>query len=166
MSDRSRLPLCAASVLVSLLIACGAASAADGKPARKPAPAAKPAAKTALLSPEQLRECLDQERRLQSETNEASKQKDALEAEKDALKRTGTALSEERTTVDPVNVEAMEAFNAKALANDRLIDAYEGKVAAFNARAEAMKTTRDGFLRQCDKRRYDERDEIDLRRKK
>ena len=47
-----------------------------------------------------------------------------------------------------------------------MAEAYETKVTAYNAKAEAVKTSRTTYETSCENRRYDERDLSDPKAKK
>jgi hypothetical protein len=155
---RRRLPL----FLMACLLATAAAQAADkaGKAA------SAPAARTRLLTPAELRECKAQEARVLALTDEARAEKAGIEDEKAEIGRLGTSLADEVATLDKTSAEAVDAYNAKVEARDKRIDAYQARVAAFNAKAEAVNSSRDGYAKACDQRRYDERDLEDIKRKK
>src|SRR3954454_1130065 len=97
-----RLPRAAivAAALAALLVA-GAAAAADKA---KPAPAKKSA--DAILTPEQLRDCLDKQPRRDKATDAAVKTKADVAAAKAAIDRSGNVLSEEATTLDRTSEDA------------------------------------------------------------
>ncbi len=152
-------------VLLAALAAFPAAHAADTKaPARAAsAPAAKPGA---LLTPAQLQECVNQKERLHAQADDALKDKAAIEADKAEITRLNVSLAEERDTIDRTSDAAVDAFNAKLGQRDKLIATYEARVNAYNVKAEAVKTTKDGYEKSCESRRYDERDLNDIKRKK
>jgi hypothetical protein len=158
-----RHPLLIALLAVAGLAAIPAAQAAD-KPAAKPAVA--PPAKTPLLSPAQLQACVTQKERLQAQTDDALKDKATIEAEKAEIARMGTSLAEELPTLDRTSEVAVNAYNAKVGERDKLIDSYQARVAAYNTKADAVKTTKESYEKQCENRRYDERDMEDLKRSK
>ena len=150
-------------VLVAGLAALPSAQAAD-KPAAKPAAAAP--AKTPLLSPAQLQACVNQKERLQAQTDDALKDKATIEAEKAEIARMGSSLAEELPTLDRTSEVAVNAYNAKVGERDKLIDSYQARVAAYNTKADTVKATKESYEKQCENRRYDERDLDDLKRKK
>ena len=152
--------------LAPLLIAClfmaGIANAAE--PAR--AAASAPASRTRLLTPVELRDCNAQEKRVLDLTGEAQKEKAAIETDKAEITRVGADLGEQIAALDKTSAEAVDAYNARVEARDKLIDNYQARVTAFNLKAEAVNATRDAYAKACDKRRYDERDLNDIKRKK
>jgi len=140
-----------------------AAHAAEKAPAAASAPAAKP---NAILTPAQLQQCVNQKQRLHAQTDDALKDKAAIEADKAEIARLGTSLAEERATVDQTSDAAVDAYNAKLDQRDKLIATYESRVTAYNLKAEAVKATKEGYEKSCENRRYDERDLDDIKRKK
>jgi len=151
-------------VLLAGPAALAAAHAAEKAPAgAASAPAAKP---NAILTPAQLQQCVNQKERLRAQTEDALKDKAAIEADKAEIARLGTSIAEERATVDQSDVAAVDAYNAKFDQRDKLIATYESRVNAYNLKAEAVKATKEGYEKSCENRRYDERDLDDIKRKK
>ena len=151
--------------LAFLLSAPPAARATD-KPAPKPAPAQGAAPKSPILTPAQLQECINHRERLHAQTDDALKDKAQIEADKAEIARLGTSLSEELATVDRSSDAAVDAYNAKVDRRDKLIDTYQNRVTAYNAKAETVKATKESYEKSCENRRYDERDLNDLKRNK
>ena len=129
-------------------------------------PPAPPRRRRPILTPAQLQQCVNQKERLQAQTDDALKDKAAIEADKAEIERSGTSLAEELTTLDRTSDAAVNAYNAKVEQRDKLIDGYQARVAAYNVKAEAVKSTKDGYEKSCENRRYDERDLNDIKRKK
>jgi hypothetical protein len=151
-------------VVLAALAAMPAARAAEKAPARAPtAPAAKA---DALLTPAQLQECVNRKGRLQAQTDDALKDKAAIEADKAEIARSGTSLAEERTTLDRTSETAVDAYNAKVGQREKLIETYQARVTAYNVKAEAVLATKEDYEKSCENRRYDERDLNDIKRKK
>ena len=148
-----------ASALGALLVATGAAAADKAR-----TPAGKSA--DAILTPAQLRECLAQLGKKDKATDAALKAKAEIAAEKAAIDRSGTALSEEATTLDKTSEESVDAYNAKVDERNKRIEAYEAKVAAYNKDAEAVQAMNDAYAKSCGNRRYDDRDLADIQRKR
>jgi hypothetical protein len=150
-------------VVLAGLTAAFASSAADKAPARA---ASAPAPRTPILTPAQLKECVTHKERLHAQTDDALKDKAAIEADKAEIARLNASLVEERETIDRTSDVAVDAFNAKLGQRDKLISTYESRVTAYNLKAETVKATREGYEKSCENRRYDERDLNDLKRKK
>lgn len=149
-------------LLVASVLLAGAVHAADA--VRTAAGASAP--RTPLLTPSQLRDCIAQKERLHAQTDDALKDKVAVEAMKTEITSSGNALAEQVATLDKTSAEQVDAYNAKVEVRDKLIDGYQAKVDAYNVKAEAVKTTKDNYEKTCETRRYDERDLNDIKRKK
>lgn len=159
-----------------LLVAALAAALPTLAPAQstpaKPAAAAKPAPRTGsfgsgkgpLLSRAELRECFAQQDRIKSNNEAAAKEREGLEKEKTEIVEQGKVLKESLTTLDRTSAEAVQQYNAAVQARDQRIDAFEARMPQFNAKVEALQKDRDDFERQCGNRRYDEEDEIAIRK--
>lgn len=119
-----------------------------------------------VLSQAQVKACLAKKESLHTQVDEALRHKAQLEADKAEIARTGAGLAAEITTLDRTNAETVAAYNEKVVQRDRTIDAYEAKVTVYNTEAEAVKSTQDDYGKSCENRRYDERDLIDVKRKK
>jgi hypothetical protein len=145
---------------LATVLAAGAAGAAE----KTKSPPKKSA--DAILTPEQLRDCLDKEARTKKVTDAALKTKADVAAAKAAIDRSGNALSEEATTLDRTSEDAVNAYNAKVDDRNRQIEAYEAKVAAYNKEADSAKALNDAYAQTCSNRRYDDRDLSDIQRKK
>ena len=151
---------------LALVLACGGGALAQDKP-RPPAKgtAARPA--TSLLTPAQLRDCLDQRDRLHRQTETALAAKARIAADKAEIDRVDAELAAEKTALDRTSEEAVNAFNAKVRQQDSLVAALDAKVRAYNVQAEEVQATRSAYEKSaCENRRYDERDLDDLKRKK
>ncbi len=135
-----------------------AASAPVGAAEKARAATAPTPAEQRVLSPAQLKDCNDQEARVQALTNAAMKSKAEIAAEKAEIDRTGTAITGDLATLDRTSADAVDAHNAKAEMRDKRIDAYQARVAAFNTDADGLQEKRAAYVKACDRRRYDERD--------
>lgn len=151
-------PLRAALAAAALCVLAAAAGAAD-----KSKPAAKP---DAIMTPAQLKDCLDKQQRRDRATDAAMKTKGEINAEKAAIDKSGTELSDAATTLDKTSEDAVNAFNDKVDERNKQIEAYEAKVAAYNKDAEGVRALGDEYAKSCANRRYDDRDLADIQRKK
>lgn len=154
----------AASFVAFVVVAAASAGAVHGAEKSRTAPAVKSTDR--ILTPAQLRECLVQKDQLRAQTDAALKDKADLATEKAEIDRSGSAIGEELASLDRTSAEAVEGHNAKVGVRDRLIEAYQAKVTAYNTRAEALQAAREPYEKACENRRYDDRDLIDLQRKK
>lgn len=116
-----------------------------------------------LLTRAQLRDCLTQQDRVKAQGDEALKLRTRIEAEQADLVARGAQLKEQLAALDRSSQEAVDAYNAQAAERDKAIDALEERTTAYNARVEALQAEKATFAKACDNRRYDERDETDIR---
>jgi hypothetical protein len=164
MTTRSSLllaALSAAAVLAFPAAAAAAGNAREAAPAKGKAPAAP-----LLLTPAQLRECLDRQQRLRASSDQSVKEQADLKASKAEIDRLGVVLKEQLETLDRTSVDAVAAYNAQVDARDKLIDTYQESVPAFNTKVEALKAEQAAYSKACENRRYDEADEISIRKGK
>ena len=152
-----------ASIAGALLAAAFAAPAAD-KP--KEASFGKSKGSGAYLTRDQLRSCLSQQTRLAGRDEELLKEQAAMATAKADLARSGDELKDQLATLDRTSPDAVAAYNERAAARDKEIDAYDAREPGFNERVEAIKTERETFGKGCDNRRYFEEDEIAIRKGK
>jgi hypothetical protein len=158
MFDLSRAAPSRIALALAFLLAAGAASAADKS--------TKSMGSGPLLTPAQLRDCVAQKEKLHTQTDDAHKDEASIDADKAEIGRSGAALGAEVTTLDRTSASAVDTYNGKVGARDRLIDSYQAKVAAYNAKAETVKATKAAYAKSCENRRYDERDMDDPKAKK
>jgi hypothetical protein len=151
-------------LLAAALVIPPAVHAADNKPRETRPAAAKPA--PLLLSPAQLRECLDRQQALRARADEAERKQAALTASKAEIDRLGTALKEQLATLDRTSADAVAAYNAQAAARDKMIDQYQEGVPLHNTEVEALKADRAAHAKACENKRYDEADEMMIRKGK
>jgi hypothetical protein len=121
---------------------------------------------SAILTPTQLRNCVDQKERLQKQSETAAAAKAEVDAQKAEVDKLESELAAEIATVDRTSEEAVNAFNAKVARRDRLLETYQSRVDAFNAQAREVQATKSAHEKTCENRRYDERDMDDIKRKK
>ncbi len=156
-SSLLRLLVAAAAVLAAV----PAAEAADKS---RVAPATKP--KDPVMTQAQLRECVSKKETLGQRNEAALKAKADIVAAKAEIDRTGAENAAAQTTLDRTKKDDVDAFNAKVLARNALIDDYQAKAEAFNKDAEAIKTSQQTYSAACSNRRYDDRDLADIQRGK
>ena len=154
------------AAVAAVLLAALLAPAAHGADKKAAPPATAPAPKTAILTPEQLRDCMAQKEKLGKDTDAVVKAKAAVAADKAEIDSTGAALNEQATTLDRTNADAVAAFNAKVLERNGRIDAYQARVAAYNADAETVLSAKEAYEKACANRRYDDRDLSEAQKKK
>jgi hypothetical protein len=151
--------------LLAALVAAGGLQAADKPKVDKPKPASfgKGKADGPLLTRAQLRECLAQQGRVRAMSEATLKLQTALDAEKADITRLGAALTDKRAALDRTSADAVQAYNAEALARDQLIDAYNTRTPEFNTKVDALQAERDAFTKNCENRNYDEEDEFAIK---
>ena len=119
-----------------------------------------------VLTPAQLKDCVDQKAAASKKVDAAQAAKEKLAADKAEIERSAQALEESLAALDRTSAEAVNAHNARVEQRDASITAYQGRVAAFNEQAESANAAQDAYAKSCAERRYDERDLDDLKRKK
>jgi len=119
-----------------------------------------------VMTPAQLKECVDQKAAANKKVDAAQVAKDKLAADKAEIERSGKELDESLAALDRTSAEAVNAHNAKVEERDASITAYQGRVAAFNEQAESANAAQDAYVKSCAERRYDDRDLDDIKRKK
>jgi hypothetical protein len=165
-----KLPMAVATPMLAAFIAFVAlgtalpAAAADNKP--REATFGKGKASGPLLTPAQLRECLATQDRLRGRSAETTREQSTLAARKADIERLGAELKGQMATLDRTSADAVAAYNAQVQARDKMIDEYQDSVPAFNTQVEALKSEQASFAKACENRRYDENDEIAIRKGK
>ena len=153
-----------ALLVAASLVITPATHAADPKPRETRPAAARPT--PLLLSPAQLRECLAQQQSLRGRADEAERKQAALTANKAEIDRLGTTLKAQLETLDRTSADAIAAYNAQAATRDKMIDEYQQGVPVYNTEVETLKADRATHAKACENKRYDENDEIMIRKGK
>ncbi len=130
-----------------------------------PKPAA-PTKKTPLMTREELRDCMARQDRVRSQTDATLQAKTELDAQKAEIARQEQAVKDELPTLDRTSADAVNAYNAKVQAREKLIDDYNARGQAFNASVEALQNERTAYAKTCDNRRFDEVDEAAIKKGK
>jgi hypothetical protein len=130
--------------------------------------AAEPAKKSRslLLSREELRACMATKDRMHQQRDEIARLQAELDAEKGELKQSGEQLKEQLAALDRNNLEMVEKHVEANNTREKRIDAYETKATAFNAKVDALKNDKDAYARNCEKKRFDEADELAIKKGK
>ncbi len=150
------------AVAIAVLLAVGVSQGAT----RAAKNAAPKSAGDKILTPDQLKECVDRKAGVQARVEAAGRAKAALAGEKAELERNGTALADALATLDRTSADAVGAHNARVAERDATLDAYKGKVDAYNAQADSVNAAQEEYLKACADRRYDDRDLDDIKRQK
>ena len=165
----SRHPLRLALLAVTLALpGVLAAQTATPTPKAKAAPVKRDPTRPdgdKLLTPAQLKACVQQRDAMFAQTDAVQKEKQALDSEKAELQQLGTAIEGDRAAVDTTSAEAVDALNQRIEARNARVDAWQARVDAYNGRAERARTLRAEYEQACEQRRYDERDLTDIKRK-
>lgn len=119
-----------------------------------------------LLTRAQLRECMALQDRRQAEAAENARLRADIDREKGELQREGEALKAQLDALDRTSQEAVDQYNERAAARDKRIDAFEARANDFNKRVESVQALNAQFAANCDNRRFDEADEIAIRKGK
>jgi hypothetical protein len=148
------------------LVACLALAAFDTPAADKPRSASfgKGKANGPLLTRAELRECLALQERVRLLGEGVVTTQATLDKEKADIAQNGKALGEQLATLDRTSADAVNAYNASVQEHDKRIDAYNALTPTFNAKVEALQAGRAQFLRGCENRDFDEKDEIAIRK--
>jgi len=145
-----------------LVLAAASLHAAPPKPREGTLGSGK-AAGGPIMSMAQLRACVAQQARIQTQDDDTRKTQQQLTTDRAAIDSGAAALKEGMATLDRTNKEAVEAYVAQAQAHDKLIDGYQARVSPFNAQVEALQAERAAFAKACDGRRYLEDDYKDIK---
>jgi len=148
-------------LLISMLLLCAAVQAAD--PPKKAPSVGDGKGTGALLTRDQLRDCLMREEGLKSRHAQATQLQTSLGAEQTELDRLAAALKEQAGSVDLKNAEAVAAYNAQVQSRQKLADDYNARAAQFNAQSQALQDEGEAFRKACDNRRFDDKDAAALR---
>jgi chromosome segregation ATPase len=142
------------------LLLSAAAQAAD------PPKGAAGKGKSLLMSRAELRECMALQDRVQAKARELEKVKSELAGDKQDIARRGDELKEQLAGLDRTSQEQVDKYNAQAADRDQRIDAYQARSNAFNGEVDALNAQRDTWTRTCANRRFDEADEIAIKKEK
>jgi hypothetical protein len=166
---RHRLLALAASACLTIVApaALGADAAAPAGTVKRPAkaPAARPAEATgqasganALLTRDELRQCVTERERMKQETADIVQAQAALARDRAEIDRVSASIDADRGGVDRGDQAAVDAFNERAKARTRLIEAYQAAAPKFNQRIDKLDADKQAYAKACDDRRYDEKD--------
>ena len=151
-------------VLKIVLIAAGGlpiAWAADPKPVP-----ARPKAASAVMSKEELRQCLDQKESVRVETENLDKSRTALANAKVTIEKRSTELSERFVVLDRTSASAVDAHNADVAEREKSVDAFQRQVEGFNANVVSVREHQQAFEKACGNKLYEVRDENAIRKAK
>jgi len=168
-----QLPICG----LILALAASPVQGADPAPAKAAPAPAKPAAKTSaksadakpkegslgkgtgeLLTIDQLRRCLADQDRNKQETADLAQAQRAIEKDRADIERLGAELEADKATLDLTNEAAVNAYNERARARTRMIEAFKAAAPGFNARVDKLAADKQAFTTDCADKRYFEED--------
>jgi hypothetical protein len=116
-----------------------------------------------ILSMAQLRSCMAQDARIQTQNEEVGKTKQQLTTDAEEIDRAAAVLKADLASIDRSNKEAVDALVARAQAHDKKIESYQERVEPFNARVQAIDAERAAYAKACHGRRYLEDDYKDIK---
>ncbi|MBC7956856.1 MAG: hypothetical protein H7Y33_13425 [Cytophagales bacterium] len=116
-----------------------------------------------ILSMAQLRACMAQDTRIQTQNEEAARLKQQMTNDREEIDRGAAALKADLASIDRSNKEAVEALVARAQAHDKSIESYQARVEPFNAHVQAVDAERAAYAKACQGRRYLEDDYKDIK---
>ena len=150
------------------LAADAAAPSTTKTPAKAPAKAADGKAREgslgrgtstgALLTREQLRQCMAEQDRLKQEGADALQTQRSLDQERSEIDRLGTEIKADLPGLDRTSQAAVDAFNARVLEREKRVDAYQAATPLFNERVDKLDADKQSFTKDCGDRRYREDD--------
>lgn len=128
--------------------------------------AANKAAGAKLLTRDELRACLKQEKSNKARADEAAKMQAELDRTKADIAREDAALKAEAPAVNVADEAAVNALKARAQALDDQIDGYNQRLPKFNDFVHALDADRADYKTRCADRKYDEKDYFAIQRGK
>jgi hypothetical protein len=140
-----------------------AACAVSLSPASIAATASK---KTPLLTREELRACMARQTKLHQDRDGLVQVKSSLDAEKDAIVQNGAALKDQLAALDRTNAEQVAKYVEANNAREKRIDAYEQSSKDYNGKLESLEAANTAYKTDCENRRFDEKDEIAIKKGK
>ena len=130
----------------------------------KVAPKAKP--RPLIMERSELRASMASKDRMQQQRDAIDRLQNELQAEKGELQKSGDELKEQLAALDRSNVEAVQKHVDTNNAREKRIDAYEARAAEYNAKVDTLKSEKDRYAQDCENRRFDEKDEIAIKKGK
>jgi hypothetical protein len=119
-----------------------------------------------LLTRAELRDCMTRQDKVRSLGDEVVKTQAEMDKEKTEVTGLGASLKERSGMLDRTDADAVNAYNAQVQEFEKRVDAYNALAPTFNAKADRLKAERDGFAKACENRRFDEADEIAIKKGK
>lgn len=148
--------------LLALCMICTALSAV----AATDTPAKSGAKKTPLLTRDELRACMASHTKRQQERDSLVDAKSKLDAERVDIQTSGQALKDQLAALDRTNAEMVAKYVEANNAREKRIDDFEKASNDFNARVEAATAADAAYKKDCADRRFDEKDELAIKKGK
>lgn len=155
----SSLALFASCVLVS----ASPAGAATGDAGTQKSAKTK---KSLLLSREELRACQASKGQMEEQRGQLVKMQGDLATEKTEIIRVGNELKEQLASLDRTNKELIEKYVEANNAREKRIDTFETSTAAYNDKLRELEAARTVYKKDCENRRFDEDDELAIKKGK
>lgn len=111
-----------------------------------------------VLSREQLRSCVAQQNRLNSESAWLDQLEAGQKLKAAELERLEQAISQREPLVDKYSQESVDSFNALIKKQRKLVAAYNESLPAYNAEVDKYKISQQGFNTNCAGHAYYEND--------
>lgn len=107
-----------------------------------------------VLSLDQLRECVTQQRQIEDDSVALKKINDELKGNKDEIDRLEVQIARKKPQVDTQSQSSVDEFNAMIDKREALAGAYNKKLDTFNSQASISNAVISGFNQQCADHRY------------
>lgn len=156
---------CGLALIASFVLVFGAQAGMAASDGSAQKPAAKPR-KALLLSREELRACQASKNQMEQQKGELLRWQSELTAEKAELVRIGNDLKEQLATLDRTNQELVGKYVAANNAREKRIDAFEASSGSYNDKLRELEAARAVYKKDCENRRFDEEDEMAIKKGK
>ncbi len=128
--------------------------------------AASAGKKTPLLTREELRACMARQAKLHQDRDGLVQVKSSLDSEKESIVQTGATLKDQLAALDRTNEEQVTKYVDTNNAREKRIDAFEQTSKDYNTKLESLEAANAAYKKDCEDRRYDEKDEIAIKKGK
>ncbi len=106
------------------------------------------------LARSELRACMDRDDALTARLDRIDALKRDNDAEGDAIARAGSRLADDLRRLDPSNVAAVEAHNARTADHNHRVEVHNRRVSDMNAAAAALNSDQADMSASCGTRSY------------
>jgi hypothetical protein len=114
------------------------------------------------LARDELERCMARDEALAARQAELHAEKRLNDRESEAIGRAGAVLAEELRRVDPADVRAVDAHNARAGEHNRRVEAHNLRVTDMNAALRDLNNDQADMQLTCGARTYYPRDRDDI----